>query len=697
MSARHPNSIGNSELLYQQLPLDELQIRLLRLEPKAGSTKIQASLIKRNLLDIKRGGPFFEALSYTWGPPTVTKDIVINGIAFPVTANLYAFLENHQEAKRPIGEKPPDPNDEPDLRSSQSTDIWLGEPSSDSDRAMDWINHLGSASPYDKMPNIPNNAWQAMQSLLERPWWKRIWIVQELTAGAMGLKLEKASIICGNVRVLWMTVVIAAARLKAYQDDKRQAFPTITEILELDSLRDSAGYYFTKEPTSKSLRDKIYAIWNMFSRVPSKRLPTRYDQSVEDVYVDFAAELLSGETGLEVLRHCLNGSPDIPFWAPDWSVPPDALSLPFRNIQRYFDVPWWAEPIFEKLRARFGAGETRETPAGFHVNPLVITANGSACPDHVKEQVEAMLSRNDFILAIGDETRNMPETPDAIQQGELITERQMKKWLLQELRHSTAKPLYATATSVNANFKINRDEKSLQIKGVLWDEFEVCHDSFVEDIDQNVADATHFMVAVGCCKHLAVSNKSAANKYPTAAELLEAFWSTLFVGQAIPDEDNETKDHPRYEDWLLEIPKSWVPGQPPITAKTTGLISLAEMNELREQVFPPHNDEYVALFGQLASTWHQQPYDLYHRPFDLLNVIPDPHWESRRHKDELAKHQAKNRRSRGIISYPEAIEDRSDQDFLRRAYDEVDETLKQEVSLVPQNTLPAGIEKYALG
>lgn len=789
MSAQHPNSIGNSELLYQQLPLDELQIRLLRLEPKTGSTKIQASLIKRNLLDIKRGGPFFEALSYTWGAPTVTKDIFINGVAFPVTANLYAFLENYQEAGQGVDlwidaicvnqsdllEK----NHQIPLMNliyaaARALIIWLGEASSDSDRAMDWINHLGHASPYDKMPNIPNHAWQAMQSLLERPWWKRIWIVQELTAGAMGLKLDKASIICGRIRVSWMSVVIAAARMKAYQDDRRQAFPTITEILELDSLRDSAGYYFTKEPTSKSLfdlicryrhflatnrRDKIYAIWNMFSRVPSKRLPTRYDQSVEDVYVEFAAELLSGETGLEVLRHCVNGSPDIPSWAPDWSVPAGVLSLPFRNIQRYFDVPWWAEPIFKKPRARFGADEARDTQAGFYVNPLVdgaeeevlrerrikrleIAANGSAvvkslddipdhftfhksCPDHVKEQIKKMLSLDNFILAIGDENPNMPENPDAIQQGELITERQMKKWLLQELRHSTAKPLYATATSVNANFRINRDEKSLQIKGVLWDELEVCHDSFVEDIDKNFADATHFMVAVGCCKHLAVSNKSAANKYPIAAELLEAFWSTLFVGQAIPDEDDDTEDHSRYEDWLPEIPKSWVPGQPPIAAKTTGLISLAEMTEvierptsifskekergdgsrfenqlapqLRDQVFPPHNDEYVALFGQLASAWHQQPYDLCHRPFDLLNVSPDPYWESRRHKDEIAKHQAKKRRSRGIKSFVEDIKDPSDQDFLRRAYDEVDETLKQEASLMPQNTLPAGIEKYALG
>ncbi|KAK4060261.1 uncharacterized protein Triagg1_10811 [Trichoderma aggressivum f. europaeum] len=790
MSTQNPNSVGGLELLYQQLPLDELQIRLLRIESNAGATQIQATLIKRNLLDIKRGGPFFEALSYTWGPPTVTKDIVINGIAFPVTANLYAFLENYQEAGQGVDlwidaicvnqsdllEKNHQiPMMNLIYAAARALIIWLGESSSDSDLALEWINHLGSASPYDKMPNIPNKAWQAIQSLLERPWWKRIWIVQELTAGAMGLKLEKASILCGHTRVSWMSVVIAAARMKAYQDDQRQAFPTITEILELDSLRDSAGNYFMKQPTSKSLfdlicryrhflatnrRDKIYAIWNMFARAPSTRLPTRYDQSVEDVYVDFAAELLSGETGLEVLRHCVNGGADIPSWAPDWSVPPGALSLPFRNIQRYFDVPWWAEPDFEKPRAPFGvSGGTRDTQARFRVNPLVssaeeevlrerrikrleMAANGSAvvkslddipdhftfhkeCPDHVKEQIKALLHRNDFILAIGDENPNMPGNPDAIQQGELITERQMKKWLLQELRLSTAKPLYATATSVNASFKINRDEKSLQIKGVLWDELEVCHDSFVEDIDQNFADATRFMIAVGCCKHLAVSNKSAADKYPTAAELLEAFWSTLFVGQAIQNEGkDDTKDHLRYEDWLPEIPKSWVPDQPPVTAKTTGLIDIAEMNEvierptslfnnqpengggsfehrlapqLREQVFPPHSNEYVALLGQLASAWHQQPYDLYHRPFDLLNVIPDPYWESRRHKDELAKDQAKNRRSRRIRSTLEIIENPSDREFLRRAYDEVDETLKQEPSLVPQKTLPAGIERYAVG
>ncbi|KAL7814949.1 HET domain-containing protein [Trichoderma aethiopicum] len=753
--------------LYQQIPLNQFEIRMLRLEPSTpSSSEIRASLIKSSLLHLREQGVFFEALSYTWGQASDTKDIVINGTTFPVTANLYAFLQQYQE-----------PNQTADLwidaicinqadlleknhqiplmtmiyAAASKLVIWLGESSSDSDLALEWTSHLGSGSPYDKMPNIPNNAWQAMQSFLSRPWWKRIWIVQELVTGAMGIKLEKASVLCGNVRIAWMNVVIAAARMKAYEDDKRQAFPVITEILELDSLRDSAGSYFMKQPTPQGLfdlicryrhflatngRDKIYAIWNMFATLPSKRLEARYDRSLEEVYVDFAAQLLSGETGLELLRHCGNGSPDVPSWAPDWSVPLGSLPLPLRRIQRYFDVPWWAEPEYEAPKGLIGADGTRKES-----KRLEWTAKGSAVvkslddvpshftihnvPEATKEQIKELLPRDDVIFVIADETQHLPDDPDVVQQGELITERKMKKWLLQELRHPDAEPLYKAAASTQATLKIDKSTRSLQVKGILWDEIQLCHDSFVEDVDEDFADATRFMVAVGCCKHLAMTNKSAARMYPQAADLLEAFWSTVFVGQPLRGEEpGETEHQPRYQEWLPEIPKSWTPGEPPVTATTTGLIEIAEVNEalnhsmsathaekaegspqflnklqpdLKVRVFPAHDNEHVALVSQLASTWSQQPYDLYHRPFDLLSVIPDPYWETRRQGDGLAKQQARKRKAGCLKSSLDAIKDPLDREFLNRAYDRVDEMLKQQPSLVPQDTLPAGIEKYALG
>lgn len=786
MSAQNPVIVDSPEWLYRQLPLNGLEIRLLRLEPKKGPlVEIRASLIKYNLQGRPKDVTSFQALSYTWGHNSFTHNIIVNGVKLSVADNLYSFLQHRQETNQCIDLWVDaiciNQNDLLEknhqipmmnmiyMRASELI-IWLGPPSSDSELAMQSILEMGSGSPYDKQTTIKNDVWRAIQSLLERPWWKRIWIVQELTMGAAGVKLGNAAIYCGHAHVAWTTLVIAAARMKAHQDDQRQTFPTIADILELDSLRDAAGHYLSK-PSSQAWfdlvcryrffqatnkRDKIYAIWNMFTILPSGRLETRYDESVAKVYTDFAAMLLLGESKLEILRQCGNGDQDLPSWVPDWSTSLGSQPLPLRNIQRYFDVPWWAEPEYTEPKKPYGAhGSGERSSVIFRSNPppmtpedeilrqrrikrLEMAVEGSAViknvedvpenfafhqmPPGMKNEFRELLHREDFMLFVAHENPHLPHKPDALQQGELITERNMKRWLLQELKHSSSKPLYATATSVDGFFKIDKNEKTLQIKGILWDELEICHESFAEDVDTNWTDATRFMVAVGCCKHLAMSNKRASIRYPTVNQLLEAFWSTLFVGQATG------KLEPRYEDWLPEISKSWSPGQPPMTARTTGLVELAEMCEaldkslsalntgagddpprfrseldpqLKERVFPQHDNAHVTLLCQLASTWQEQPYDLYHRPFHLVNMVPDPYWECRRHGDELAKRQAKERRVNHITSDVDVDRsedtDHSGRKLVHQAMDATDKALRQQPSLVPQDTLKAGIEKFALG
>lgn len=783
MSAQNPNIVNSPEWLYRQLPLSELEIRLLRLEPRRGlSTEIRASLIKYNLQEKLTDVTSFQALSYTWGHNSFTHNIIVNGVKLPVADNLFSFLQHRWEDNQCIDIWVDaiciNQNDLLEknhqipmmnviyMRASELI-IWLGPPSFDSELAIQSIFEIGSVSPYDKLINVENDEWQAIQSLLDRPWWKRIWIVQELAMGAMGIGLGNAAIHCGQAHVPWTNVVVAVARMKAHQDDHRQTFPAITDILELDSLRDTAGHFLLK-PSSQAWfdlvcryrsfqasnkRDKIYAIWNMFT-IPSNRLETRYDESVAKVYTDFAAMLLLGESRLEILRQCGNGDQDLPSWVPDWSAPLGSQPLPLRNIQRYFDVPWWAEPEHTEPKKPLRADGSRERSTVrfcYYAPPrtledevlrqrriirLEMAAQGSAVirnledvpanfafhqmsPDK-KDQLRESLQRENFILVVAHENPHLPEEPDALQQGELITEREMKRWLLQELKHSSSEPLYATATSVDASFKRDKNEKTLQIKGILWDELEICHESFAEDVDKKWTDATRFMVAVGCCKHLAMSNKKAAIRYPAVNKLLEAFWSTLFVGQATG------KLEPCYEDWLPEISKSWSPGQPPMAANKAGLVELAEITEvleqslsthnagtedchskfsrklapqLREQAFPQHDDGYVALLRQLASTWQKQPYDLYHRPFNLVNMVPDPYWKCRRHSDDLAKRQATKRRVINIVSDVDSPgdTDHSKRKLLHQIIDASDKTLRQQPSLVPQDTLQTGIEKFALG
>lgn len=73
--------------------------------------------------------------------------------------------------------------------------IWLGESAENSNIAMDLINtahEIGCGDPNFRPDPV---AWSAVKRLLERPWWGRLWIVQE------ALLAQKALLICGRKAV----------------------------------------------------------------------------------------------------------------------------------------------------------------------------------------------------------------------------------------------------------------------------------------------------------------------------------------------------------------------------------------------------------------------------------------------------------------------------------------------------------------
>lgn len=100
----------------------------------------------------------------------------------------------------------------------------------------------------------------------------------------------------------------------------------------------------------------------------------------------------------------------------------------------------------------------------------------------------------------------------------------------------------------------------------------------------------------------------------------------------------------------------------------------------------------------LASEWHRQPYDLYHRPFKLLNVVPDPFWKCRAESDDLAK--AKTRKHIRMAAHRPGV-DLAKIPGALAAYEAAikmyEQRMTDEVSINPQGTLEEGLEKYALG
>jgi len=69
--------------------------------------------------------------------------------------------------------------------------IWLGESGEDSDSAMEFVNSVGTREIENQDFRLEPSTWSAVRSLLNRPWWTRLWVVQET------LLARRAVVNCG--------------------------------------------------------------------------------------------------------------------------------------------------------------------------------------------------------------------------------------------------------------------------------------------------------------------------------------------------------------------------------------------------------------------------------------------------------------------------------------------------------------------
>lgn len=793
-------------MLYEPLSEDALETRVLDLEPSDRyDAEICCRLRKVNLLQLYETEPSqiksFEAVSYTWGSNSKTKSVTVNGQAVQVTSNLEAFLRRRRE---PFDEVALWIDDlciqqcDKEERNAQVSVmnmiyaaaakliIWLGPASDDSSLGVQLLTMLGAGSPYGKMPLLDRKELTALQNLLNRPWWTRVWIIQEVVCGGSGMKQRCIKVQCGDDSVLWTNVVVAAARIVAYASDQRQMFPNVGNILELDSLRERAFQIFSETTSRKSIlellcryrhfqasevRDKLYAICNMFPVHLVKRLETRYEADVKDVYLDFAVETMLADKDLDILRHCgpIRTEHSLPSWVPDWSLPLEMHPLPIRRIRRHYQVPWWANPIrTESDRFMVGCDIVDNTSIHFLVGPvfrdpkaraahqslelkkLKISANGCGeirdlreipsdfpfhkAPERVRNEIQDLLKQDNVIFTVqdnrcqplGSETYST-EAPDALRQGEIITERRMKLWLLKELEDIDGHVKYCASGSTEQDFQIDKAASVLRVKGIIWETIEHLHDNFVEDLEADWKNATRFMVDVGSCKSMTVRQTKCIDRYGGLHGLMEAFWATVLAGQAIgPDEGQEAPavQHRDFAQWLPEIPSQWQSSTPPMTPVTTGLLELSQVTDALNQnadIFHPkaswlsceefdpvnwpenEREQHKLELKTLADMWHKQPYDLYHRPFSFLHVIPDPYWPVRKTQDELALKKTQAFGSPQIISpalgeaYTQVKNSSVELDKVRDIADSMKKAMTSKPNMVPRDTLNPDVVKYALG
>lgn len=191
----------------------------------------------------------YKTLSYAWGDPTATEIIRIDGHEFSVTQNLNAALRNiRKQNPRPESREDWCPTfwwidaiciNQSDIsersqqvnlmtriyRKAAGVHIWLGEASEDSDLAMSLARQLGEPAYQGPgvhdvtFPQVSEGQrvanWKALIALLERSWWARVWVRQEVAVA------KEAVVHCGNEQCNFATLAVTADILNTVDETLR--------------------------------------------------------------------------------------------------------------------------------------------------------------------------------------------------------------------------------------------------------------------------------------------------------------------------------------------------------------------------------------------------------------------------------------------------------------------------------------------
>lgn len=181
-------------LVYDRLG-GKQEIRLLRLAP---SILLDAPVVCSLVTVALEDRPQYEALSYVWGDPSVTRPICLEGFQWSVTVNL-EFALRHIRGKfkvnlvwadalcinqRSIEER----NKQVALMqsiyvSASLGHIWLGEASQGSRYAMIMLKKYFDGEVFNDMRingrSLSRNHLLSFIELISRPWWNRAWTQQE--------------------------------------------------------------------------------------------------------------------------------------------------------------------------------------------------------------------------------------------------------------------------------------------------------------------------------------------------------------------------------------------------------------------------------------------------------------------------------------------------------------------------------------
>ncbi|KAJ8131023.1 hypothetical protein O1611_g2602 [Lasiodiplodia mahajangana] len=173
-----------------------------------------------------------------------------------------------------------------------------------------------------------NETLAAVDAILKRPWFSRLWVIQE------ALLSNRHSIFqCGSDKILWNDFRGAVDILRF----KTVPLSTLQNSLAIlgDTIQDISVYQPAKllrlasARECSDLRDKVYGVLSITPPGFKARVQVNYALPVADVYRNAFSSMLDHSCRLDALLHTSRWlGKTLPSWLPDWSRKPDNDTSP---------------------------------------------------------------------------------------------------------------------------------------------------------------------------------------------------------------------------------------------------------------------------------------------------------------------------------------------------------------------------------
>lgn len=311
----------NEDFTHAKLNPAKQEFRLLRILPAPENTTIECEIITESF-----GKLPYKAISYTWGavePLHEQSRITLNGRSFPIRQNLLSFLQTarQQDISKSwlwIDAICIDQTNIPERNSQvqfmdkiyeQAEEViaWLGPAGDNSDWVVDVIRstHESDRSVRCEAVRLLKEE-KRLEALMRRPYWRRVWVVQEL------LLSKQVRFLCGQKEFSWANMrdlIIDVEIEMGITEWNENEGPRLTTAPDIHFLYSTSciiiGKAFLLKPsciTSLWVAISIFAnfecadprdrVYGLQSLVPPKvRVVVDYSKSMEEVLDDVMLEL----------------------------------------------------------------------------------------------------------------------------------------------------------------------------------------------------------------------------------------------------------------------------------------------------------------------------------------------------------------------------------------------------------------------